>query len=113
MPIDYDKWRFFFEVFLFVWNLGLGAYLWNNRRHQVTTDRIDTLETDMGAQMGEMNNRLTRVERDLEHVPDHDDLAAIYERLNGVDKGVSELKGEFAAVRRGVDMIHTFLLEKK
>jgi hypothetical protein len=113
MPIDYNKWRFFFEVFLFVWNLGLGAYLVIARRQQVTADRIDELEAGMGKDMGDINDRLTRVERDLEHVPSHDDLGKIYERLNGVDKGLSEMKGEFVAVRRGLDMIHQFLLDKK
>lgn len=119
-PVDYGKWRLFFEVFLFIWNGGVSAYLWLSRSQHVTRTRIEGLERTMGTRSSVIENRLTAIEGDLKHLPTDDDIAEIYRvqrdsqtALTNLVAKVSELQGEISAIRPGLQMIHQFLLERK
>lgn len=61
----------------------------------------------------EIGVRITALEQSAKHAPTHGDLAAIYNRLNGMSDGLSEMRGTLDGVRRGQERIEEYLLNRK
>lgn len=117
---DAEKWRLGFELFLFFWNLAIGVFLWFSNADKVTHTRIDTMEDDMLARVGDLGVRINRIEVELQHVPTHNDIGKVYERLAGVESVLrdlssasAEVRGEFKAMRGALDRIQSYMMENK
>lgn len=115
---DYNKWRLVFEVFLFVWNLGVSGWLWLGRSHKATLKRIDEVEANFGERFSTYeqrclvkHERITRLESQIGEMPSHDDLGRIYDRINAVSGDVREMKGTLEGTAKSVDRLHRYLLE--
>lgn len=125
--IDYTAWRFWWDVLQTCFLAAITIYIWWVNRDRVTQSRITQLKDDTAKtvggirqEIGELATRLTRVEADCCHMPGHDDLGKIYERINGVSAEVadvsseiSEVSGEMKAMRRSLDLITQHLMEEK
>lgn len=82
-------------------------------REKRFTDRVDTADKDIDELQKEhaaLRERVTRVEAQTQKMPGHEDLAALYERVNEIAGTVNNLAGEFKGVQRGVEMLHQYLL---
>ncbi|HWO99174.1 MAG TPA: hypothetical protein VNL74_00900 [Methylococcus sp.] len=116
--IDYNKWRLFFEVFVFVWNLAIGLYLWFGRSQKDVIDRIERFEEAVDQRLDAYDQkcqlkqeRIARLEQQMKETPTHDDLGQIYDRMNHIAGDVREMKGVLDGTARSVDRIHRYLLE--
>lgn len=104
---------------LVIWIAALYTYFAN--RNRVTNERIsglqtalngrlDGMRTDMDHRLDSHADRLGRVEKDLEHAPNHDDLKRIHARMDEVAAAVTGLQGEFKGANNTLHLIHTYLL---
>lgn len=95
----------------------LGAYTWQANRKRVTNERITTLQESVNMSMATLKTgqdrqaeRLTQVERDLQHAPTHDDLKRLHSRIDDVAGAVRGLDGKFEGANHTLQLIHAYLL---
>lgn len=104
---------------LVIWIAALYTYFAN--RNRVTNERItslqaslqtrlDSMRTDMDHRLDGHGDRLSRVEKDLEHAPSHEDLKRIHARMDEVSATLSSLQGEFKGANNTLHLIHTYLM---
>ena len=104
---------------LVIWIAALYTYFAN--RNRVTNERItglqaslqtrlDGMRTDMDHRLDGHADRLSRVEKDLEHAPSHEDLKRIHARMDEVSATLSSLQGEFKGANNTLHLIHTYLM---
>ncbi|BCS94602.1 hypothetical protein DSLASN_02340 [Desulfoluna limicola] len=107
-PPDYSALRLWFDVGQFIGTLVVAAYVWVSNRTQANAKEVDGVKKI--AQ--KLETRVTKLETGMAHVLSHEDLGAVYERINEVAGGVSELSGKMDAVQGSLSMIHEHLLNK-
>ena len=61
--------------------------------------RIRRMEDEIDARLDKAEQRLTKVEGDIEHGPSRDDLKRIHERVDDTAREVHEMTGEFRSVK--------------
>lgn len=104
---------------LVIWIAALYTYFAN--RNRVTNERItslqaslqtrlDSMRTDMDHRLDGHGDRLSRVEKDMEHAPSHEDLKRIHARMDEVSATLSSLQGEFKGANNTLHLIHTYLM---
>lgn len=106
--IDYTAARFWWEVFISALLLGNLLYTWVVNRTRVNKAAIDRVD----GRVAGLETRLTQMESDVRHLPDHDDMGHIHEKINGVDLAMRRIEGELAALNRTMSLINEHLLNK-
>lgn len=91
---------------LMVFNTVMVVWLAFQSRKNVKQDALDS-------RLASHADRLTAMERDLRHAPNHDDLKRIHSRLDEVSDDLSKLVGEFKGTAHTLGLIHEHLLNKK
>lgn len=91
---------------LMLFNTVMVVWLAFQSRKNVKQDALDS-------RMASHADRLTAMERDLRHAPNHDDLKRIHSRLDEVSDDLSKLMGEFKGTAHTLSLIHEHLLNKK
>lgn len=79
-------------------NLGVLWIAWTIR--QVGEAQLRDATADLREVIGGHDTRLTRLERDLEHMPDHDDVAELSSVLAEVRGEVRELGADVRGLRQ-------------
>lgn len=108
--MDYDAWRFWIDILQTVLTAAIGVYVWLVNRTRVNAARIRNMEDEIDARLDKAEQRLTKVEVDIEHGPSRDDLKRIHERVDDTAREVHEMTGEFRSVKSTLELIHQFLL---
>ncbi|MBM94872.1 MAG: hypothetical protein CMI09_03345 [Oceanospirillaceae bacterium] len=80
-----------------------------NSINQTIKQNDDEIKDRLSAQ----DRRITAVESELKHMPDHDDLKRIHSRLDGFGETLSEVKGATSASINQLELIHEHLLSQK
>lgn len=111
--MDYTAADFWWKVAITLINLAIGAYLFWERNNNATTVRINTMETGIDERLDAHSVRLTRVETQVQHLPQTSDLDKLYERVRTVDHTTTKMEGEFQEVRRTLGLIHSYLMTKE
>lgn len=120
--MDYTAADFWWKVAITLINMGIGWYLWWERRSDATNMRINKIEDSMANALNQMADRLTSVERDTSHAPTHNDLSKLCERMNGVEYRLGEridtvggavkrIEGESSAQTRILNLVYESLLK--
>ncbi len=108
--IDFNFVRFVWDVAQTLITLGVALYVFITSRSQVNASRIKELESSNDLRFDKLSERVTRTEEQLKQGPTHDDLKNIFQRLNGMSREISTIKGEFSGVKENTKRIHDFLL---
>jgi len=111
--MDYSAAKFWFDVIQTVLIGVIGLQNWFGKRHAATEVDIKALRYDIDGKLNAQAERLTRVEQDLEHVPDKQDFIRVHERLDKMTGDLSGLKGEFHAGNELLKTIHRYLMDHK
>jgi len=90
--MNLDEMRFWFVVLGQVFNGLMTAALWLYVRYGDRNKEVDHA-------LAELTNRMTGLEQSRTGLLRHDDLEKIFQRLNGISRELSQLKGEFDVVR--------------
>ena len=98
------------------WKIATGilsavAFVWARlaNKDKVTSERIEAIRKDINEQA----DRISIMETHLKHLPTHNDMALIHEKVNELNRCVSRVEGEFKQMNHGVRMIHQHLLQKE
>lgn len=104
--IDYQAITFWVNSGILLLNVVIGVFVWANRRHQVTDDRVQKVE-----------ERVSVVETHLPHMPTHidirNDMQAIETLLRNLRGEIGEISGRMQGVNRAVDLINQHLLNTR
>lgn len=104
--IDYDAARFWWEVAMTLGMIFNIAYQYVTSKSKANRSAIDRVDN----RVSELTDRVRTLEGDVRHLPDHDDLGAIHEKVNLVANGMEAIRGELAAVNRTMQLINEHLL---
>jgi hypothetical protein len=115
---DFQMWMQITNT-LVIWIAAIYTYFAN--RNRVTNERITGLQTAVNARIDGMRidmdhrldthaDRLGRVEKDVEHAPNHEDLKRIHARMDEVATAVTGLQGEFKGANQTLHLIHSYLM---
>lgn len=107
--VDYGALRFVFDVLqaIALAAVAVYAYLVNRTKaNRAAIDRVDLRVHDL-------SHRVTSLERDVRHLPNHQDMAALHEKVNLISNHLSTMAGEFSGVRNTLDVIHRIMLDEK
>jgi len=97
-----------FWLLLATWIISAGAAVyayWMGR----TRARRD----DVDKSIGELEDRVTTVERDQYHTPTHQDLGRVYERLNETNNALAELTGKLGSLATSLGRVESYLLNHR
>lgn len=78
------------------WVVTFYVHLIN--KNKATTDRLDTLETDIQGDMGRHAERLARLEAHHASAPTHADLSNMHDKLNRVTESCSRMEGQLGGM---------------
>ena len=98
--------RFWFDVGQYVITVGIGIYVWISRRFSAKAEEVNDVKTNVAT----IAERVTRLETDMAHALSHEDLGAVYDRINDVGDQVANISGKMDGVKGAVDMIQEYLL---
>lgn len=102
MDIDYRAWQFWLAASQALFNIMVAVWLWNNRKHQVTSDRVQKVE-----------QRMEEAEKGLVSVKALMDLQPVLDRrMEEVQKSVSKIEGRIEGFGRALDLIQEYLINR-
>lgn len=108
--MDYKALNFYFELaqFLLMGLLAIWAYI--SAKHKANQSAIVNLEHQVKSQINNIDDRLIRVERDIEHLPNHADMAELHTRLNKTNEKLDSLDGQLSQISHTMHLMHEHLL---
>jgi len=116
---DYAAAKFWLDLAITICAAGAGVYAYVRTRHTANANDIRVLRdwvlselTQRDTSMKMTDNRITVIERDVQHAPTHDQIADLHDRLTLVGKELSEVVGQMKAYNRQVGMINEYLLRQ-
>ncbi len=113
MSAGYELAKFWFDVIQTLLIAAVGIMSWLNNRQRITSATITTLENSIDDRLDGQLERLTRLEQDVKHAPDHNDFKRVHQRLDTLNGEIKEMKGEFHAIRNTLNTIHHHLMNNK
>lgn len=108
--MDMELLKLGFQVGQFLLTAGVGFYVYMSNKDKVTNQRITALETGLDSRLDDHATRIARLEERVTHVPTHEDLGQMHEKMNTLSSGVQHMAGEFSAVKKLISTIHDYLL---
>lgn len=106
MEWDYSAGRFWLDVLQLGGVVALGVYTWVVNRTKVNRTAIRAVEDSVG----ELSRRVSMVETDMRHLPQHSDMGELHEKVNAIANSIGKLEGELDGVGRTLSMINQHLL---
>lgn len=110
--MDYEAFRFWFDLAQFAATCLIGLYVWIGNRHTVTIKRITQMEDDIDGRLDDHGNRISRVEERIQHLPSQAQLAHLHESQSLVAEKLNLLIGRVDGINRAVDLMNQHLLSK-
>lgn len=94
----------------FVFMLALTLWMALSKKAAVTKAAMDAEINSLKERMTEKNQRITRLEEKLLHMPTHVHLAEAVEKIADTHAEVSRLTGSVDGLRAAVDLMNRHLL---
>ncbi|MFH2100437.1 MAG: hypothetical protein ABIJ95_13060 [Pseudomonadota bacterium] len=110
MTWDWEALKMVLQVVQLATTAGVGMWVWAMKKNQVTEDKMAAVAKELDGRLDKHSQRITKVETDCGHFPNHTDMGAVYDKIGGVAAKVDDLGGEMKGLRRQMDMIHQHLL---
>lgn len=109
---DYEALKIWIDLAQFAVMAAIGIWMYLEKRHDKTSERIGYLEEKTDARNDAIDARMVRVETHIDHLPQIRDLEKLYQQLRVVDQRTSHMEGEFREVRRTLSLIHEYLMKE-
>jgi hypothetical protein len=113
-------WKAALDIFQMLALGLLWLYTRYQRQQSATSDEIKALTASVSEQAhamtelaASMTTRVHVLETRVNALPTHNELAAIYEKLNDLRVGVGKLEGLVPGIDRMLGLIHDHLLNQK
>jgi len=117
--LNYQAMTFWWNVFLTLCLVGLAVFQWLQGRHQANAKDIKLLRDELHSffessqkERVALDRRLTTLERDVRHMPSHDDIKQLISQFNSLNAEMSRAVGNLQGLTRWADIVHQHLLSK-
>jgi hypothetical protein len=107
--LDWNMWRFFGDLLMGAVVTANTLYTWFANRSRVNKAAIDSLEKELHGIRG----RVGVLESEVKHLPNHDDLGDLHEKVNRVAHGMERMGGQLDGINRTLGLIHESLLSER
>lgn len=118
--MDYSQARFWFDILQTIGVLVLAVYTWLTNRHKANRDAITQVDKnhkaaieDIHGHLHEINRKVDLQERDIRHLPNHEDISRLHEKVNKVGESIKEVQGELKNINRTMALVNDHLLNGK
>lgn len=111
-PLDYKALAFWLQLIQAVVTGLVFLYVWLTNRQKVNASAIETLRDDLSRQINDLDDRVIRVEKDVEHLPTHEDMAGLHTRVNEANDNIKEMRGQLSQMNHTLQLINDHLLNK-
>lgn len=108
--MGYEQAKFWVDIVQTLVSAGLFLWLYLINRHQVNEAQLRALDSKTDKRLDDHGDRITKLETDVKHAPDDEDLRGIHQRIDDVVRAISTLEGEFSGANRTLQLIHEHLL---
>ncbi len=122
MSGNYDALRFWFDVVQLAGTIGIGIYVWWDRRKKSNNKRFNSLEEIVSSHELSINQiaadkerkdtecdrrlqRITELEHDVLRLPSRDEISKLSDQIGSLSKELSELSGRLSGINRAVDLL--------
>jgi len=106
--MNYQAAQFWANIIALIVGAGAGIHSWQTRRRMITSSRLSRVEETINEHVADNGVQLAHIDERLRNAIDLSELNPLYERLNSVDKSLSEMKGKMHTL----DLIHEMLLNE-
>jgi len=130
--LEASEWQLLWNVGQSILTGAIGLYLYTSQREQVRQASLDTLEDTVDRRLDQISDRLAKVEAGLTEQPKWpnchaqiqriatveeavrlsikaSDIARVHQRIDKVDVGLAELRGETRGIQHLLQTIDNFL----
>tara|TARA_R110001583_G_scaffold9243_2_gene43920 strand:- start:793 stop:1137 length:345 start_codon:yes stop_codon:yes gene_type:complete len=107
--VNWDATRLGFDLAQTLFMAGVAIYVWWTNRTRATKESIKEVDERASA----LERRVDGIEKDLSHLPGHDELAVLHEKVNGVANTMSQVQGELRGINTTLNLINEFLINKR
>lgn len=87
----------------------LGIYTWYSNRHKALKTDIEKVDERVDG----LSDRMLEAESAIKHMPNHDTLSRIHERINGMGETLSHVEGQTESMNRTLQLIQRHLMDKE
>jgi len=115
--MDYAALKFWLSAAEAIIVTALFIYTWWTNRQRATKAAIRRVEENVAseikivnARLGEHNDRLLSIERELQHLPNTKDIHEVHYRVDQVGQGVSNLEGQMTQINTTLHLIQQHLM---
>lgn len=109
------NWPFIYTLLFAVqWiiNIGVAAWLYLRKADGSNEKAIDSLKNQMGRFMEQQNERMTRLEADVKHLPTDAEFSAIREDVATTKARTEGMAEALRRVEHQTNLIHEHLLRR-
>lgn len=110
--IDYKALGFWLQALQALITGMVFVYVWLTNRQKANTAAIDEMRKVFNQELNGLDDRLIRVEKDIEHLPTHDDMAKLHTRINETSEALKHIDGKLEQIDRTTQMINQYLIDK-
>lgn len=107
MEIDYKAAGFWWQVLITVINILGWVYVLMTSKQKDNASAIEEFKKELS----EIDTRLTGVEKDIEHLPTHEDMAKLHERVNEANENIKHISGQLTQIDYTMKLVNKYLLE--
>lgn len=111
--MDADTLKTYIEIGMVLWNVALTAAHFMRKPGEDAGKAVGELRTAMTAEIGELKDRLIKVETNVEHMPTSEELAKLEGTVKQIDERTEGLSEGMSTVRNQLNRIENFLLTSK
>lgn len=108
--IDYKALTFWFQLAQALITGLVFIYLWLTNRQKANTASIEKMRDAFNRDLNKLDDRMIRVEKDIEHLPTHDDMAKLHTRVNETAQRLTAVEGELKQINNTLHLMHKHLL---
>ena len=107
---DYKAVAFWFDLIQVVIMAVIGLYAWLSNRHKANSSSIESIKMELSSELNEIDDRLIRVEKDVQHMPTHEDMSKIHQRVSETAQRLTAVEGELKQINNTMQLMHKHLL---
>lgn len=106
--LDYNALRFWIWLGQMGFNVLIGVYLWQYRKHAATNSKVDAVN----ARVECAEKDIIRIEGVISALPSQAKIESLSHDIRALAGELSETRGRLSGINRAVDLINEFLISQ-
>ena len=110
--LDYKALGFWLQFAQVVATVIVFFYVWLTNRQKANSTAIDQMRVTFDDKFNSLDDRVIRVEKDIEHLPTHEDMAKLHTRINETGESLKHIDGKLTQIDRTTQMINQYMIDR-